>query len=74
VAKKTEDPSMTKVRSLFEKSELTLHDLGLKMGFAPEIARQAVFQFLKTKDPHISMLRKFAKALGVELEELTSSR
>jgi hypothetical protein len=74
VTKKTEDPSMAKVRSLFDKSGLTLHDLGVKMGAAPEIARQSAFQFLKTKDPHISMLRKFARAMEVELEELTGER
>jgi transcriptional regulator with XRE-family HTH domain len=68
------DPSMNKVRALFEKSGLTLNELGLKMDCPPEVARQSAFQFLKTRDPHISMLRRFAKAVGVPLEELIAER
>jgi transcriptional regulator with XRE-family HTH domain len=65
-----EDPVMAKVRALFEKSGLSLHDLGLKMECPPETARQAVWQFMRTSDPHISVLRRFAKAVGVPVEEL----
>jgi transcriptional regulator with XRE-family HTH domain len=67
---RAEDPSMVKVKSLFEKSGLTMNDLGLKMGYPPETARQSVFQFMKAGDPHVSMLRRFAKAMDVTLADL----
>jgi transcriptional regulator with XRE-family HTH domain len=66
-----EDPSMAIVRTLFKKAGLSLQELGLKMGYSDDTAKQAVFQFLKSKDPRIGMLRKAAVALGVPLGELT---
>lgn len=74
MADKHEDPAMAKVRTLIDKSGLSLHDLGLKMGYAPEIARQSAFQFKKAGDPRISMLRRLAKALGIPLEELIAEK
>ena len=69
--KPTADPSMAKVRAHFKRSELTLHDLGVKMGYAAESARKSAWQFLeKTDDPRVSMLRRFAKAMDVPLAEL----
>ena len=65
-----EDPVMAKVRALFEESGLSLHELGIKMGCPPETARQAVWQFLRTSDPHISVLRRFADAVGIQIGEL----
>jgi transcriptional regulator with XRE-family HTH domain len=65
-----EDRAMAKVRTRFERSGLSLHDLGLKMGYAQEIARQSAWQFMKTSDPRISMLRRFAKAMDMHIEEL----
>src|SRR5438270_12044426 len=65
-----EDPVMAKVHTLFEKSGLSLHDLGIKMGCPPDTARQAVWQFMRTSDPHISVLRRFAKAMGIAIGEL----
>jgi transcriptional regulator with XRE-family HTH domain len=67
---KTEDPAMRKVRKLFEQSGLTQQVLGEKMGYSAASARQAVSQFLKSGDPQISMLRRFAKAMGVKVESL----
>ena len=61
---------MAKVRDLFKDSGLSLHDVGLKMGCPPETARQAVWQFMRTSDPHISLLRRFASAMDVSLGEL----
>lgn len=66
----TPDPSMKKVRKLQKESGKTLDKLGQEMGYPSTIARKVVWQFLKTNDPHISMLRKFAKAVGVPVEEL----
>jgi len=50
MAAKQQDPSMEKVRALFKESELSLHELGVRMGFGEKIARQSAFQFLKTAD------------------------
>jgi hypothetical protein len=62
--------AMRSVHARFEKSGLSLHDLGVKMGYAPGIARQSAWQFMKTADPRISMLERFAKAMGVNVKDL----
>ncbi len=67
----TEDVVMARLRSLFDRSDLTLHELGVAMGYPEKTARNHVWQFLtKTHDPRLSMLRRFAKALDVPLVEL----
>jgi transcriptional regulator with XRE-family HTH domain len=68
--KPADDAVMSRVRALFEKSGLTLHDLGLRMGYDPDIARKSAWQFMKTEDPRVSMLRKFAAAVGIDVKEL----
>jgi transcriptional regulator with XRE-family HTH domain len=65
---------MAKVRAWFEASGLSLHDLGLKMGYPAETARQSAWQFMKSSDPRISMLRRFAQAAGLPIEELTGGQ
>lgn len=68
---KSVDPVMKRVAAIFEESGKTLEEIGEGMGYARGIARQSAFQFLKkTNDPRLSMLRRFAKALDVSLEEL----
>ena len=64
------DPVMETVRQRADAAGMSLQELGEKMGYAPGTARQAVHQFLKSGDPQISMLRRFAKAVGVKLETL----
>jgi transcriptional regulator with XRE-family HTH domain len=65
------DPVMDAVRARFEKSKLTLDELGSKMGYPPATARMSAWQFVnKTNDPRLSMLRKFAGAVGVKLSAL----
>jgi transcriptional regulator with XRE-family HTH domain len=72
MAKKSkEDPAMVKVRSLFKVSGLSLFRLGKQMGYADEIARQAAWQFMQSRDPRLSMLRKFAEAMEIPLDHLT---
>jgi hypothetical protein len=67
----SQDPAMKKVTELYEGSGKTLEELGLAMGYAPVAARKSAWQFLmKTGDPRISMLRRFAKAMGVPLADL----
>ncbi|MCA9031721.1 MAG: helix-turn-helix transcriptional regulator [Planctomycetaceae bacterium] len=67
---KIHDPIMDVVKERLEKSGMTYQQLGEQMGYSPKSARQAVSQFLNSGDPHISMLRKFAKAMGVSLTTL----
>ncbi len=67
---KHNDPVMDAVRERAKASEMSLQELGEKMGYAPSTARQAVHQFLKSGDPQISMLRRFAEAVGIKLETL----
>jgi hypothetical protein len=41
------------------------------MGYPPATARKSAWQFLnKTNDPRLSMLRKFAGAVGVKISLL----
>ena len=70
---KHEDPVMEAVRKRHKAAKLTLQQLGEKMGYAPSSARQAAHQFLKSGDPQISMLRRFADAVGIKLETLLKS-
>ena len=62
---------MARVRTQFEKSGLSLDDLGQKMGYEGDTARKSAWQFLnKTTDPRLSMLQKFADAMGLALGDL----
>ncbi len=62
---------MERARALFEKSELSLDELGKRMGYAGETARKAAWQFLhKTTDPRYSMLVRFAEAMNVSVSDL----
>ena len=62
---------MDAVRAQFERSQLSLDELGLKMGYPKDSARKSAWQFIhKTNDPRLSMLRKFAGAVGTSLKNL----
>jgi transcriptional regulator with XRE-family HTH domain len=66
------DAVMTAVRGRFEKSGFSLDELGKRMGYPDESARKSAWQFIhRTNDPRLSMLRKFADAVGVTLSTLT---
>src|SRR5262245_33191841 len=68
------DVSMEKVKAIHDKSGMTLQALGEAMGFDPSIARQSAYQFLRSTDPRISSLRRFAKAHKVRIEKLVSEK
>lgn len=71
MAKHAEEPVMLRIRELFEQSKLTLDELGVRMGYQGETARASAWQFVRrTKDPRLSMLRKFAVAVGVGMRDL----
>ena len=63
-------PVMAKIRSIVTRSGLTQQEVGLRMGYPPESARQSVSQFLKGKNPTIGVVKRFADAMGVSVEEL----
>jgi len=65
------DPAMVKAKELFVRSGMSLPELAEKMGYDGQTARQSVWQFLnKTKDPRLSMLRKYLKAMGLSPKDL----
>ena len=72
--KQKNDDTMTRVRVLFKDSGFSLVELGRRMGYAEDTARQSEWQFMKTTDPRMSMLRKFADAIGVTLDQITTRR
>jgi len=73
MAKTPPDPLMKRVAKLFDESGKTLEEVGLAMGADPDTARMTAWQFMnRTTDPRLSMLRRFAKAVGVTLDELVS--
>jgi transcriptional regulator with XRE-family HTH domain len=70
MAKQSIDP-MGRAKLLFQASGLSLEELGKRMGYDSETARQSAWQFLnKTTDPRLSMLRRFAEAVNVKLADL----
>ncbi len=69
----TDDTAMARAREWVTAQGITLHELGIRMGFDESVARQSAFQFLKSKDPRISTLRRFAKAAGVPVEQLVAA-
>lgn len=49
---------------------MTHREIGTRMGYPKESARQSVSQFLRSKNPQLFMLMRFAEAVGVEVKEL----
>lgn len=71
MADRSTDPAMIRARTLFEASGLSLEEVGRRMGYQEEKARRSAWQFLnRTNDPRLSMLRRFAAALGLGLRDL----
>jgi len=63
--------TIERCRRLFSDSGLSLHDLGVRMGYPERSARNSAWQFLnKTSDPRLSMLVKFANAIGVPVASI----
>ena len=64
---------MARVRALWEAKKRdgwTMQQLGQRMGYKKDSARKSVSQFLKTHDPKVSTLRRFAGALSIAPAEL----
>ena len=66
---------MKRINAAFEKSGLTLEELGKRMGADPDTARMTAWQFLrKSTDPRLSMVVRFCEALGISIGELTGEK
>jgi transcriptional regulator with XRE-family HTH domain len=65
-----EDPVMVAIRKALEASGMTQQELGERMGYPVESARKSVSQFLRSHDPRVGMVRRFAEALRVPLSRL----
>jgi transcriptional regulator with XRE-family HTH domain len=75
MGKEASDPAMRRIANLFEKSGKTLDELGRAMGYDESIAKKSAWQFInRTNDPRLSMLRKFAQAMGIQVEELVADK
>ena len=62
---------MDRVRTFYEKSGVSIDELGQRMGYSGDAARKSAWQFLnKTEDPRLSMLQRFAAAMKVTLADL----
>lgn len=61
---------MVKVRKMVKESGCTQQAIGEMMGYPAKSARQSVSQFLKSQNPTIDVLVRFADAMEVEVEEL----
>lgn len=67
------DAVMKKAKELFEASGMSLEQLGQQMGYEEGAARRSAWQFLnKTNDPRLSMLSRFATAVGVAVADLVA--
>ena len=65
------DVVMDNLRSAFERSGMTLNELGEGLGYAGPTARKRAWSLLyRTSDPRISTLLAVADALDVKICEL----
>ncbi len=72
--KQKESDAMANVRALFEGSGFSLIELGRRMGYPEQTARQSAWQFMRSNDPRLSVLQRFADAMSVPLDDLVPRR
>ena len=59
------------IRSAFERSGMTLNELGEGLGYAgPTARKRAWFLLYRTSDPRISTVLAVAQTLGVKISDL----
>jgi transcriptional regulator with XRE-family HTH domain len=61
---------MVAIRKALGASGMTQQELGERMGYPVESARKSVSQFLRSHDPRVGMVRRFATALDVPISRL----
>lgn len=59
-----------KAKRLLKQSGLTYQQAGERMGFPRAEARQAVYRFINGRNPSLVMAVKFARTLGVTVEDV----
>lgn len=60
-----------RARDAFHDSGLTLHQIGVRMGYPDADAHRAAWHFLyRTTDPPLLEFCKFAQAVGVPIDTL----
>lgn len=65
------DDVMDNIRSAFERSGLTLTELGEGLGYEGPTAKKRAWSFLyRTSDPRLSTVLAVAHTLGVKLGDL----
>jgi len=62
---------MDSIRSAFQRSGLTLNELGEGLGYhGPTATKRAWFLLYRTSDPRISTVLDVAETLGVKISDL----
>jgi len=61
---------LKKANRLMQESGLTYQQVGERMSYRPESARQSAWQFLHSKNPSVARLIRFADAMGIDTKEL----
>ena len=60
-----------RIRHIWKGCGDSMETLGVKMGYPRESARKSVSQFFQsTTDPRLSMIFKFADAMGISVTDL----
>jgi len=65
------DVVMDNIRDAFERSGMTLNELGESLGYhGPTARKRAWFLLYRTSDPRISTVIAVAETLGVKMSDL----
>lgn len=65
------DRVMDNIRNAFERSGMTLNELGQGLGYhGPTAKKRAWFLLYRTSDPRISTVLAVAETLGVKISDL----
>ena len=67
------DRVMDNIRNAFERSGITLNELGQGLGYdGPTATKRAWFLLYRTSDPRISTVLAVAQTLGVKIGDLVN--
>jgi hypothetical protein len=64
-------PAMTKARRTMEDVGMDMREIGMKMGYKPDVAQRSVLRlFRQTADVRLSALETIARVLNVDVKDL----
>jgi len=66
------DSVMKRVLEIIRNSNMTQEEIGIAMGYGIVSAKQSVNQFMRTRDPRVSVLRRFCTAMNVSMQDILS--